>query len=1102
MRERTQATTIPVTLKDIHGKNPNRLFFVTDKCRSASQFISSSMNSVYKTLQTLFSIQGMSFETFKQSAWPVLSSGLAYVVGHYATTIMNTETDEYDHWLKLMIGTMILGMSMTHRYTERRLQSHAAIASEAIAIVYLHEASFRLTRLALTPYISDVYALIASLGVSALGIPSLTSQAAKKWQKHAVKRLNAEGAQRSDTAAISSGMTRLMNTYLQVGDALQREMKHPSRLFQGGLIAFNILNENTPWTKGKNAPALALDVVFPIYEFLVEQQNRINQDFTFNTATQAVFRFMNGKATQVNVARADLKIDDLVYCDERFDLTSTPISGELIALQTDEKGQFTHEQVMEEYTINLKAKNGEDVSYLRKTSVTPICDLKQVDLQAIRSGQQTGILTASKLDLFDKKNFFVRVKAEHGKTHTSDYKKEAIINDYIMQSKNNSVKHAIMASLLFAIVFDHDLFTAPKWMFTVFQMMIAFSEAFARKKVNDVLIKELNQFLPKNLRLEITDVLRIIDFLYAIAGFYKDRFPGGAVMISDKTGTLTKSGMEVLGCWTDDMDSNVSALFADEKSTRLSVNADKRRMLAELFVSAYTNKPKELETEEYAIRSFLADQKIEFTVEAKGNSHFVKTFSDGITKKVLETYHLGLSIKLGGRFTLVKDGDKKYLVFFGAPRPDAFKDTNLSKAYQTMLPRTGVLSRDWCVARTEISDAQFADFLTLFYEKTTDQAPEELENPALLSGMMHYGTFIINNPIKKGAENFIKQCRDMDVIPVIATGDSAKASQNIGRVLCHADIEDMVVIKRDQAIPSMAEFAGKKIIIFTGLTESAFMILDHVMALSPKARPTIIFSEMRETDKGELALYLKNKGYFIAVNGDGSNDLNMMYHAHTVFAHLTENGSYAPGVEQFANLNDRQLQYLRNSDQSFYELFDVDKTRSVFSQLFARIANSQVKLWMGLNLKTTKIGWELFKELGASVKEVTYKHPKGMVFDLIWLGGTIEATLATADHPADNKNLALSDYPLKSMLASVCYMMLQASLCYLSGESVNERWMLAALCLLPIVLRSIYTAFGSTHKEVNAAVSVISRKHAVMFQNPSQIVPKEGVYEPTSALTA
>jgi len=1088
MRKKTQVTTIPIALKDIHGKNPNRLFYITDKSRSISKYISNSMTSVYNTLQTIFSIQGMDFETFKKSAWPILSSGAAYVVGHYATTMMNTETDEYDHWLKLMIGTMILGISISHRYTDHRVQSSAAIASEALSIAYLHEASFRLTHLALTPYLSPDYALIASLGISGLGIPTLSSQIAKKWQKYAINRLNAKGAQRSDTAIISSGMTRLANTYLQIGDALQREMTHPSRLFQSGLIAFNILNENNPWSKGKNAPALVADVGFPIYEFLTEQQKRIKQDFTFNTTKQTVYRFNDGKAAQTKVANADLKTNDLVHCDESFDVTSAPISGELIALQTDDKEQFTPLQTEQDYTINLKAKNGEDVSYLRKTSQMVNYDLKQVDLQAIRSGQQPGVLTASKLDLFDKKNFFVRVKVENGKAHTNDYKKEAVINNYIMQSKNDSVKYAIMASVIFAIVFNRDLYAASKWMFTVFQMMIAFSEGFARKKVNDILISELNQFLPENLNLSTIDALRIVDFCHAIHGFYKDRFPKGVVMISDKTGTLTKSGMEVLGCWTDDMNSEVQTLFADAKSQRLSTNVDKRRMLAEIFLEAYTNKPKELEAEEDAIRCFLADQKIEFQVEAKGNSHFIKTYSDNDTKKVLETYHLGLSIKLGGRFTLVRDGDKKYLVFFGIPRSDTFKETMLLKSYQTMVPRVGVLSRDWCIARTEISDDQFEDFLKLFYAKTTDQAPEKLEDPTLLSTMTHYGTFIINNPIKKGAENFIEQCRNLNVIPFIATGDSAKAALNIAKVLCHTDTENIAIVKRDQTISSIAEFANKKTIIFTSLSDQVFMLLDHFMSLSPTTQPTMIFSEMRGTDKGELALYLKNKGYFIAVNGDGSNDLNMMYHAHTVFAHLAENGTYAPGVEQFANLNDKQLQCLRNSDKSFYESFDLDKTHSVFSRTFARIANSQVKPLMGLNLKTSKIGWELFKELGMPVKEVAYKHPKSMAFDIIWVGETIEATLATADHPADNKNLALSDYPLKSMLACICYMMLQATLCYVTGkESINERWMLTALCLLPLVLRSIYTAFGSTYQEINAEVSTPctrqSRRQLSLFQS-------------------
>lgn len=1111
-----QPTTTAVTLRDIRDTDPDRLFYLTDKYQLACEFVSNSLASVYKTIQTLCTIQGMNFETFKKSIWPLLSSGVAFFVGHVATSRMTTPTSLC---FKLIIGTTILGISIAQRYTDQRTKSSAVFAGEAVSIAYLHEVSFRLSRMALSTFLPSDYALITSLGVSGLGIPSLASRVAKQWQKRQVKRLMDKGAQRSDTATISSGMTCLASTYLQIGDALQREMKHLSRLFQVGLIAFNILDEKNILAQGKNAPALAVDVAFPIYDFVSDQQRRINKDYEFNTTKQKVLRFINGKAQDEDVARADLRIDDLVYCDEHFDLSSVPISGEVIALQQDEKKQFTPIQVVQEYFINLKAKNGEDLSYLRQTSTTSDPELKQVDLQGIRSGQQPGVLTASSLDLLGKTNFFIRVKVEKGKISTSDYKKEAVINDYIMQAKNASVKNAIAASVIFALLFDLNPLATPKWMFKVFQMMIAFSESFARNKVNDILIKELNQHLPEKLALQTTDVLRIVDFYNAINGFYQDRFPQGVTIISDKTGTLTISGMDVLGCWTEDMDKNVQALFTNEKASRLSEDAYKRKMLVEIFICAYTNKPKELESEEHAIRNFLARNNVEFKVEAKGNSQFVKTMADGDVKRTLETFHLGLSVKLGGRFTLVKESDKYYLVFCGVPNPDSvigtasFKGTPLLESYRSMQPRQGVLSRDWCVARNEISPGHFEALHKIFCTQKTDKNADGFEaylkdNPSLLKGFMHHGTFIINNPVKKGAENFIPQCRNNGIPVFVATGDNAKAAKNIARVLCSTESKHMAILDREaknriiieddkerekQPIQSIADFIGVNTIVFAGLTDNSLKLFDQFMSLTPAERPTIIFAEMSTEDKGKLALHLKNKGYFIAVNGDGTNDLAMMCHAHTIFAHLAEDGTYAAGVEQFANLNDRQLQFLRHSSQSFYELFDLHNARGKFAQIFARMANSQVKPLMGLNFKSSKMGWELCKEMGVKkIRDVAYKHPKSMAYDLIWMGETIEATVATADHPADNKNLALSDRPRESLWASLGFAVLQAMICYVSSESIGKNWMIAALLLLPFVLRSIYTPFGAAHRAINARASntqteVTDRRHSVMFQSPSGV---------------
>lgn len=139
----------------------------------------------------------------------------------------------------------------------------------------------------------------------------------------------------------------------------------------------------------------------------------------------------------------------------------------------------------------------------------------------------------------------------------------------------------------------------------------------------------------------------------------------------------------------------------------------------EVFCSAFTHNKKELEHEEHAIlelfQSLLGDSQC-LEVTSHGTNRFKKIMTTQETRKEIETFHLGLYRTFGGRFTLVHDGKDYYLVFCVVPKPWSFQKTALLEAYTAMLSRTAVLSRDWCLARSKLSEHDFTT-LKAFFEQ-------------------------------------------------------------------------------------------------------------------------------------------------------------------------------------------------------------------------------------------------------------------------------------------------------------------------------------------------------------------------------------------------
>lgn len=629
--------------------------------------------------------------------------------------------------------------------------------------------------------------------------------------------------------------------------------------------------------------------------------------------------------------------------------------------------------------------------------------------------------------------------------------------------------HSIIASIMMAGLLKQDISLLPaesiRLMFTLFQTMIPFSESFLREAVNARLLKKLNQDLGLY-AFESIDVLRIVDFCNALNGEYKELYPQGVAIISDKTGTLTTNTMDVLGLWTLDMTSDVRHLLSERQSSLLPEHTQQRDAF-HVFASAYTNNKKDMEPEEFALLEWFKrllnnDQCLEVVTE--GNNHFRKTIRYGDNEKEIVTLHLGLYRRFGGRLTLVDEGENKYLTFCGVPKPDAFHDSALLHAYSSMHSRTGVLSRDWCLAQTTISTEHFATLRALFSEDNKKGIEEFISaNRELLHALRHYGTFIIDNPVKKGAEGFIGSCKGIQIPVFVATGDTTKAAENIARVLCPLNAKKIMVIRSDQAVSSseILNCPADATLVFSGINPVILSQFKKLMERNKEDWPVIIFAEMSTEGKGILAQFLKENKFFVVANGDGTNDVLMMQHADMVIAHYSDDLTFAPGVGSLVNLSDEQLRRLFGSKKSFYELFDIDQLQSLFVQLFAQWINMQQKPLAALVLKSGNLTKDLASAVGApNVKEMYQQHWFGVAYDLMWLWTASYEINISADLPMDNRHIGVSNLITQLTVASLVMAVFQAYVNYsLAQESTNLTSMILMLALLPVVLKSLFSGF-------------------------------------------
>ncbi|QMT59086.1 cation-transporting P-type ATPase [Legionella sp. PC997] len=1074
----TDSRALPLQL--IQHAEPDRTYYIRSTVTELSNFFSLRVKELYNTLAWTFSLDSMDWSTFKKYMWPAISSGAALLLGDYLTPYLSEYlmgNPEYDFIIKFLYGATILGYCALNRITDKKLDSGAAlsiaVANEITAIVYMYSSVFKGTTFLLNEQISDEYSLIAGLGASALVVPSGISYLTQKAQELLVRFQYNRGAQRSDTAVISSGLTPLSNLYFQINHFIASELMISSRAFQLGLISHNIRYADRIVQKFRNLPALLADLTPSTIKKMRLQQEKLDHDYEYNHKLHRVLRFTASGSKFVEIPRYQLRTGDLVLCDERINLDCVPISGELIALQRNLEGDFTKTLERKKFSVNLKAQNGEDVWIEHHTKPDLSSNYNKIDLYAVRDGKQAGVLVGDKLNTYNQDNIFIQIKPEKELLLNSNYEKKAYINEIIAKRKQRNVLYSILGSIIMAAFLQRDITQMPaetlRLMFTLFQTMIPFSEAFLRETVNSRLMKKLNSNLGDQ-PFETIDALRIVDLCNALGGYYREQFANGVAIISDKTGTLTTTRMDVLGLWTPDMSSEVQQLLKEKKDEMLLPETAQWVKSFEVFCYAFTNNKKELEPEEHAIlelfKTLLADPHC-LEVTTLGNNHFRKMITTMEKKKEIETFHLGLYRTFGGRLTLVQDGEHFALVFCGVPKADAFQKTSLLQDYNKMQSRTAVLSRDWCIAQTKLNEHDFTILKKLF-DRDDKKAIERflLEHPDLLKNLEYHGTFIVDNPVKKGADQFIAQCREISVPVFVATGDTTKAAVNIAKVLCPEHAKRIITIRAAHIEEENLNLLSEEVcspdstVIFAGINEAILARFKTLMTRDKEKRPVIIFAEMSTESKGILARYLKDHHYFVVANGDGTNDLMMMKNSDVVIAHHSDDGTFAPGVDALSNISEEQLRRLFGSEKTFYELFDINLPKSLFIQQFAPLANSQEKPSMALALKSGKMTFDLAKAVGANVTEMPQQHWYSVAFDLLWLWIAFYEINQSADLPMDNRNINASSLITNTIGIALIIAVLESLTNYtLFNESTNLTSMLIMLSLLPLVLKSVFSGF-------------------------------------------
>lgn len=1098
-----------ISTRDVIAKTPDRFYYISHSFASLLGKVSNAVKSIYHAVQSNLGLDQFNLQSIKELSQPLFYTTVSYVIGD--TLIQAKSFDEENKYaFQFFLASSFLLYSATHNIAQTRIHSMVgsslATAADLLAISYTYSSSLQGSQELLNKHISESQSLVISLGVSAIAIPAVITSVGYHYQKNKVKQLREKGAQISDTATISNGLTKTSNFYFQLYHYLTPELFTIARIFQLFLISENILHADHLIQQYRNLPALLIDIWPGMIKRLKVESKKLAKDYEFNTTKEKVLLMNPNKPSSfINIQRKDLRTNHLVFIRKELDLHSFPLSGE-IEVYEDKKYSITPKPA--KISINYKAKNGEDNWHLFKLP-RPNNHLSHISLNHIKKDQQSGVLRGVKLNLNGEDNVFVRIKPEEEFLQSGIHEKKSVINQIVSRYKSNNVSLSIICAFVMASWIERQNinnipFSMMALLLNLFQMMIPFSENFLRDMINVNLMNEINKSLPDQ-PMETIDALCVTDFCNAAAGYYSDIFPSGAVIVSDKTGTLTTSKMEAFGFWVNGMPLDVQlSLEKESKEGHILPNNDQQMVCFDVFACAFQNSKPELELEEFSIFDFfkkLFNNENCLSIEQVKDNHLKKTLLRGDKKLHIETRHLGLYRSLGGRFTLVNDHDDRYyLVYCGIPKAQHFSNTSLFKTYFSMKIREGVLSRDWSLARAQISKETFNHLMKYFDDENETALEKALSDFSILSALEHYGTFIINNPVKADADKFIANCDKMNIPVFVATGDTAKASENIARVLYGEKAKRIISISSHEEFKDEQDFASNATVIFVGINQRILTLFNKILNQPAKERSMVIFSEMSTLGKGLLVEHLKSKGFFVVANGDGTNDKEMMRNAHLVIGHVGDDGRLISEIEPFVHLTDQQLQKLLHSEQSFYHLFDIHQSHSLFIDQFSRLSNSQEKPSMALILKSAKMSFEFMRALGyKDVIEMPLQHFSSIAFDLGFLGITFNRIQAYSDLPADNQHLAKSLFPKQLMLGTVAFGCITALLRYAtSGEAVNWDTMGYWLICLPVLENIVFSSFKSVQTELvsehpiyrNSEINA-SRRILCFFNEKKKIEVKE-----------
>ncbi len=1048
---------------------PGRLALLRSKIWQIETAIASSVKTALQSLRSSCASPAAR-RYFERVVSPALLSGLSYAMGEIVIASFGrptTENDEYDFVVKFVIGSTILGYAAMNRLTDRQIKSPVArtvVASmELTAAIYTVSASFIGCRRLSAAIMPDNYSLLTSAATSAFIVPSALTEFAQRYQKNWLDKQHKKGSQRSDSVAVIGGLTEFGNIFFFTYYFLRTEFLSAYRLFHLGLIGENVLSFNRLVQQWRNAPSLAIGIAPLLWRNGNVQLTKIKEDYEKNTRLFPIID-ANGKIHLIE--RHQLHNGDLVWCGgEPFNPVSpaylhsvSPLAGKLFSYsQNEEKPTTAIPSSEDKTTVNYKGSTGEDIWKLydeKEINSTPVLDSKEeIDPEALKKGKQAGVLKGTLIDFKgNQKKHLLQIMPKKPVPKKNRVEKISVIEQAIAQYKQKNIIFAIISSAALATFLGGDkatiLCNTIRLLFSVFQMLLPYSEEPLRYYIVSKMMRQINNLL-ENMPIDDKAAMGIVDLFNALRMRYSNEFPGGVAVISDKTGTLTTNEMKVVGFY-------VSNKNQEEKYSDSEINT-----FFAALARIYTNRPGS-EPEELAIlnkfKSLLKNEQCLEIKKLDGNNHFNKIIRQNGQETSIETWHLGLYTKLCGRVTLVLDKGEPYLFFCGIPKEGIFKNTKLFSAYTAMPARTGVLSRDWCIASTKISFDTFNDLKQAFAQG--NEAKIETIAAEHAKEFEFIFTALVDNPVKKGAGKFILDCRKVGIPVFIATGDSAKAANNIRQV-----------------------FGLGETRIFSGVDEKTLSEFDDLLSMKESSRPNIIFADVTTEGKGQLARHLKQleKKYFLLIIGDGENDVDMMDEGDCVVACLTDEKKYAEGVKPLANISDEQIRALyRATDESLFELLDFHKKKnSRFMNFFARLTNTQEKPLIALSLKSIKIGFELGKAIEATgIREIWQQHWWSVAFDIIWILLSAREIELSADQPImEGEHVGRSSLPTKCMLITMAVATLESWLCYtLLGKSTDINLMIMILSFLPMLLSNLFGAYRNMQNEDNATIEVIEEE--------------------------